>query len=107
MFRVGCIDTGRGFFVWSRSRAVIWVTRQNGRGPIKLFQKHDANHLMRPGRGSERKRELCLALQIRRKSVRAADCENSVCNRLIPPTAKPVRKSGAVDVVAALIERHQ
>ena len=34
--------------------AVIGVARQNGRGPVNLFQKHDANHLVRPGRGAER-----------------------------------------------------
>ena len=41
--------------------AVIRMTRQNGRGPINLFQKHDANHLMRPGRGAECNAQLCLA----------------------------------------------
>src|SRR6185437_7642119 len=29
-------------------RAVVRMARQDGRGPINLFQKHDANHLMRP-----------------------------------------------------------
>ena len=38
---------------WRGLRAVIGMAGQNGRGPINLFQKHDANHLMRPGRGAE------------------------------------------------------
>src|ERR1700687_6381228 len=59
-------------------RAVIRMARQNGRGPIDLFQKHDANHLMRPGRGTERKAQLSLAPQIGRKAVRAADDANRV-----------------------------
>src|ERR1700733_673379 len=28
------------------SGAVIGVPRQNGRGPVNLFEKHDANHLV-------------------------------------------------------------
>src|SRR3981081_1974465 len=71
-----------------RSSAVIRVAGQNGRGAINLFQKHDAYHLMRPGRGAERNAELCLAPQIGRKSVRAADQKKSVRDRLIPPAAK-------------------
>src|SRR5437764_2113035 len=89
------------------SGAVIGMARQNGRGPIDLFQKHDANHLVRPGRGAERYAELSLAPQIGRKSVRSADHENSVGDRRIPPAAKMAGKGGAVDTVAALIERHQ
>ena len=56
-----------------RLSAMIRVAGQNGRGAINLFQKHDAYHLMRPGRSTEREPELCLAPQIGRKSVRSAD----------------------------------
>src|ERR1700681_3881979 len=87
-------------------RAVIRVTRQDGRGPINLFQQHDANHLMRPGRGAERHPELCLPPQIGRKSVRAADHENSVGHLFVPPAAKMAGKSGTVEIVAAFVERH-
>ena len=69
-------------------RAVIGVAGQNGRGPVNLLQKHDANHLMRPGRGAERDRQLCLAPQIGRKSVRAADHENSVGDLLRPASGR-------------------
>ena len=48
---------------------------QNGRGAVNLFQKHDANHLMRPSRSAKRHSQFALALQIGRKSVRAADDE--------------------------------
>src|SRR5258708_16049628 len=92
---------------WRGLRAVIRVARQNGRGPIDLFQQHDADHLVRPSRGTERNAELCLAPQIGRKSVRAADHENSVGDRLIPPGAKMPGKSDAVDILAALVERHE
>ena len=86
---------------------MIWMARQNGGSPINLFQKHDANHLMRPGRGAECNPDLCLAPQIGRKSVRAADQENCVGNRFVPPAAKMTGESRAVEVVAALIQRHQ
>src|SRR6266436_153444 len=98
LFRIMC---------WRGLRAVIRVTRQNGRGPINLFQEHDANYLVRPGRRTERNAQLCLAPQIGRKSVRAADHENIVGDRLIPPGAKMAGKSGAVDVFAAPVECHQ
>src|SRR4051812_43734099 len=80
---------------------------QNGGGPVYLFQKHDADHLMRPGRGAERKLELCLAPQIGRKSVRAADQKKSVRGRLIPPAPEEPGKRRAVDTVATFIERNQ
>ena len=83
------------------------MARQNGRGPINLFQKHDANHLMRPGRRAERNAKLCFAPQIGRKSVRAANCKNSVGDLIVPPAAKMPGKCGAVEIVAALVERHQ
>jgi hypothetical protein len=80
------------------------VAGQNGRGPVNLFQKHDADHLMRPGRRAERNAQFSLALQIGRKSVRAADCENSVGASLVAPAAEMAGKCGAVDVLAALVE---
>jgi len=86
---------------------MIRVAGQNGRGPVNLFQKHDAYDLMRPGRGAERKPELGLAPQIGRKSVRAADQEKSVRDRLIAPAPKMPGKPRAVDAVPAFIERHQ
>src|SRR6185312_4351462 len=89
------------------SGAVIGMAGQNGRGPINLFQEHDANHLMRPGRRAERNAELSLAPQIGRKSVRAADRKNSIGDLVIPPAAKMPGKRRAVEVVAALVERHQ
>src|SRR4051812_7656448 len=62
---------------------------------------------MRPGRGAERKLELCLAPQIGRKSVRATDQKKSIRDRLIPPAPEMPGKAQAVDAVATLIERHQ
>ncbi len=59
-------------------RAMVGMAGQNGRGPVNLFKKHDANHLMRPGRRAERNAQFSLALQIGRKSVRASDHENCV-----------------------------
>src|SRR6478609_335034 len=61
---------------------------------------------MRPGRGAERETELCVMPQIGRKSVRAADKESRAGNLLVPKTAEMPGKGGAVDLVAALIERH-
>src|SRR5438309_264164 len=89
------------------SGAVIGMPGQNGRGPIKLFQKHDANHLVRPGRGAECNAEFRLTPQFGRKSVGAADHENSVACPLIPPAGQIPGKYGAVDVLAMLVERHQ
>src|SRR3954454_4133202 len=51
------------------SSAVIRVARQNCCGPIKLLQKQNPHHLMRPGRGAEGDCQLRLAPQFRRKSV--------------------------------------
>src|SRR5882757_7680463 len=62
---------------------------------------------MRPGRRAERDRERSLAPQIGRKSVRAANCENCVGDRLIAKAAQMLGKSRAVDALAALVERHQ
>src|SRR5882757_8053237 len=87
--------------------AVIGVACQNGRGPVDLFQKHDANHLMRPGRRAERNAQFSLALQIGRKSVRAADRENCIGDSLIPPIAEMPGETRAIDALAMLVQRHQ
>src|SRR5260370_24613013 len=89
------------------SGAVSGMARHNGRGQIKLLQKDDANHLVRPGRGAECDAELGLTPQFRRKSVRAADHENSAADALIPPAPEIPGKYGAIDVFALLVERHQ
>src|SRR5260370_10359358 len=108
MSRSGCIRSNRCSLRPSPgSGAVIGMAGQNGRGPIYLFQKHDADHLMRPGRRAERNAQFSLALQIGRKSVRAADCENSICASLIAPATEMAVKRGAIDVLAALVERHK
>jgi hypothetical protein len=60
---------------------------------------------MRPGRGPEGDPDLGFALQIGRKSVRAADHENSLGDGLVPPLPEPAGERGTVDVFAALIER--
>src|SRR4051794_24940482 len=86
---------------------MIRVAGQDRRGPVYLFQKHDAYDLMRPGRGAERNLELCLAPQIGRKSVRAADQKKSVRHRFIAPAPKMPGKAQAVDAVPPFIERHQ
>src|SRR6266852_1026565 len=85
--------------------AVIGVPRQDGRGPVKLLQEHDTNHLMRPGRSPERDPEALLAAQIGRKSVRAANDKNCAGDRLVPPASKTIRKTGTVYILAALVER--
>src|SRR5882724_6369058 len=109
MFRAGSIDSKSvlSALALCASRAMVGVTRQDGRGPVDLFQKHDANHLVRPGRGAERQPQLRHAPQIRRKSVRATDYENSIGDLIIPPAAKMPGKSPAVEIVAVLIERDQ
>src|SRR5205085_6216770 len=76
-------------------------------GPVNLFQKHDADHLMRPGGGAERKLECSLTPQFGRKSVRAADCENSVLNSLVAPPRQKTGERGAVQAVAALVQCNQ
>src|ERR1700674_1227933 len=109
MFRAGSIDSKSvlSALALCASRAMVGMTRQDGRGPVDLFQKHDANHLVRPGRGAERHPQLRHAPQIRRKSVRATDYENSIGDLIIPPAAKMPGKSAAVEIVAVLIERDQ
>src|SRR6267154_2678600 len=107
MSRAACIGSGSSLRFRLRLSAMIVVAGQNGRGPVNLFQKHDAYHLMRPSRGAERKLELGLAPQIGRKSVRAADQEKSVRDRLIAPAPKMPGKRRAVDAVPTFIERHQ
>src|SRR5258705_4994164 len=113
MSRVACIRLFSALCSYSlyarygASGAVIGMARQNRRGPVNLFQKHDANHLMRPGRRAERDAQFGFALQIGRKSVRAADCENCVGRALVPPTAELLGKGRAVDALAAFVERHQ
>src|SRR5215213_10055833 len=62
MFRVECIRSIRRC-LYSRHRAlraVVGVAGQNGRGPVNLFKKHDADHLMRPGRRAERNAQFSL-----------------------------------------------
>jgi hypothetical protein len=56
MSRVECIRPIQRF-LYSRHRAlgaVVGVAGQNGRAAVNLFKKHDADHLMRPGRRAER-----------------------------------------------------
>src|SRR3954452_3994364 len=80
---------------------------QNGGGPIKLFQKHDADHLMRPGRRAERDRELGLTAQFGRKSVRPSDHENSMTGTLVAPAPEMPCEYGRIQILAALVQRHQ
>ena len=56
MFRVECIrPVRRPLYSRHRAlRAMVGMAGQNGGGPINLFKKHDADHLMRPGRRAER-----------------------------------------------------
>jgi hypothetical protein len=107
MLFAGCIAIGSCLVHLCASGAVIGVPSQNGRGPIKLFQKHDANHLVRPGRGAERQSQFCHAPQFGRKSVRPADYENTVGDLVVSPTAKMPGKGLAVDIVTPLVERDQ
>src|SRR5260370_42369605 len=104
MSGVGCIGSCSSLRFRLRRSAMRRVAGQNGRGAVNLFQKHDAYDLMRPGRGAERKLELRLAPQIGRKSVRAADQEKSIRDRLIAPAPKMPGKRRAVDAVPTLIE---
>src|ERR1700755_3380474 len=60
---------------------------------------------MWPGRRPEGDPQLCLAPQFWRKSVRAADDQNSIGDGLVPPLAEMAGKRGTVDIVAALVER--
>src|SRR5262249_18924509 len=105
MFSVGCIrcKSVSSVFTSSCLGAMVRVARQNGRGPVNLFKKHDANHLVRPGRRTECDTQLSPALQIGRKSVSATDCENSIGDPVVPPAAEFSRKGHAVDALAALI----
>src|SRR5262245_31945094 len=59
---------------------------------------------MRPGRGPKGDPEPGFALQFGRKSVRAADCENSMGRGLVAPLAELLGECGTVDIVAALVE---
>src|SRR5450755_3909625 len=85
--------------------AMIGVPGQDGGGPVKLLQKHDTNHLMRPSRGPERDSEAFLAAQIGRKSVRAANDENGAGDRLVAPAAKSIRKVLTCDILTVLVKR--
>src|SRR6201984_2949460 len=86
-------------------RAVVWMSRQNGRRPVELLQKHDAYQLMRPDRSPKSDPGLFLGAQFGRKSVRAADHEHSVWDRLIPPAAKAKGQRLAVNIFAAFVQR--
>src|SRR5690242_618097 len=85
------------------SCAVIGMAGQNRRGPVDLFQKHHAHHLVRPGRGPERDHELSFAPQFGRKSVRPANDENYI-RRLVAEAAQMLGKGAAVDALAALVQ---
>src|SRR6516164_4500973 len=89
------------------SGAVIGVTCQDGRGAVNLFQQHDTYHLVRPGRGTERHPQFSLAPQFGRKSVRAADYENSAGDLIIAPAGEMSGKTMAIDAVATLVERDE
>src|SRR6201987_3069668 len=84
-------------------RAVVWMSRQDGRRPVELLQKHDAYHLMRPGRSPKSDPDLFLGAQFGRKSVRAADHEHGVWDRLIPPAAKAQGQVLTSNVLAAFV----
>ena len=72
---------------------MIGMARQNRRGPVKLFQKHHANQLVRPGRGPKRQSELLLGPQIGRKSVRTTDHEDHVGCRLVAQAGQMPRQA--------------
>jgi hypothetical protein len=84
---------------------MIWMVRQYGRGPVKLFQQHHASHLVWPSRRAECDRQLGVISQFGRKSVRAADDENSIHNRLVAPAPEMAGKYNAVDILATLVEQ--
>src|SRR3954467_15067440 len=94
-------------FTSPRLGTMVGVAGQNGGGPVNLFKKHDADHLMRPGRRAERNAQSSLALQIGKKSGRADDLENVTGDPLIPPLDDLPRKSRAIDALAVLVQRHQ
>ena len=60
-----------------------------GGGAIKLFQQHEANKLMRPGRGSERDRERRGFTQARRKPIGRSDNESDRRPALSAPSLQP------------------
>src|SRR5579872_7626009 len=91
---------------WPRAlAAVVGMAHQDGRGPVYLFKKHDTHHLVRPGRRAECHPHMGHAPQFRRKSVGAADQENSLGGLVVPPAPQKSRKSVAVEIVATLVER--
>src|ERR1700752_4622476 len=105
MSRVDCIRSISASCVFTSSGlgAMVRGARQNGSGPVNLFEKHDANHLMRPGRRAKCNTQVSPALQIGRKPVRASNCENSIGDPIVPPAAELSRKRHAVNALAALI----
>src|ERR1700726_165075 len=60
---------------------------------------------MGPSRVAAREGELPIAPQIGRKSVRAADDENSAGDRPVPPAFEVAGKSSTVDILAVFVER--
>src|SRR5579883_1849968 len=60
---------------------------------------------MRPGRSPKSDPGLFLAAQFGRKSVRAADHEYSIWNRLIPQAAEALGQRLTADIFAAFVER--
>src|ERR1700754_1182813 len=101
--RVECISSDGAFFAL---RPMIGMAGQNGSGPINLFQEHHANNLVWPGCRSERAREVRLAPQFGRKSVRTADYKNYILGR-IAEAAQMLGNAGAVDALAAFVERDE
>src|SRR4051794_15996182 len=62
---------------------------------------------MRPGRRAERDRELGLTAQFGRKSVRPSDHEDSMTGALVAPAPEMPCEYGGIEILAALVQRHQ
>ena len=85
---------------------MIRVAGENGAGPIKLLQQHDADDLMRPSGRPKGKPEFCPLDQIRRQTVGPADDEAHRRAVLCAPLAQQSRKCRAVEILSVLIEDH-
>src|SRR5262249_56363674 len=79
---------------------------RKGGGGVGGVKKEQGHHVVGPGGGPEGDREFSFAPKFGRKSVSPANDENYI-RRLVAEAAQMLGKGGAVDTLAAFVQRDE
>lgn len=85
---------------------MIGMSGEDGTRPIKLFEQHDTDELVRPSRLAEGEPHFGASAETGGQSVGTADDKTDGGTILTAPLAQRAGKCGAVEAFATLVEQH-